>query len=366
MSLDFALIGHSESWEAATAVVSALRGRGPSPIPADEVRDILPWLPPRPVCDVSVRSQNGNDVYGIYIDCFIPPDRLDHHFLRENLGRVRDAAECAIREGVRVASLGGFSSILLEGKLDLLPPHPGTVFTTGNTLTVAFIIQGIERAAKLAGRDLYDADLLIVGATGDVGSGCARCLASRVRKLLLCSRNSDRLDRIACELTRLGSQVEASTDLPALASNADFVICAASVASPVLLLEALPKGAIVCDAGYPKNLRPDFSPPDGVVFFGGLGEVVGGFSFDPDLLGILNPHPFLNVTHGCMLEGVVLALEGRFEAFSLGRGFICPARVEEISNIAKKHGIVPAPLFGPKGSLEAQISTLLAEQEVRR
>jgi len=167
-------------------------------------------------------------------------------------------------------------------------------------------------------------------------------------------------------LTRLGSQVEASTDLPALASNADFVICAASVASPVLLLEALPKGAIVCDAGYPKNLRPDFSPPGGVVFFGGLGEVVGGFSFDPDLLGILNPHPFLNVTHGCMLEGVVLALEGRFEAFSLGRGFICPARVEEISNIAKKHGIVPAPLFGPKGSLEAQISTLLAEQEVRR
>jgi predicted amino acid dehydrogenase len=318
------------------------------------------------VCDVSVRSLDGRQVRGVYIDCFIPPDKLDARFLRENLGRVRDAAECAIREGARIASLGGFSSILLEGKLDLLPQHTGTAFTTGNTLTVAFIVQGVERAVELAGRDFHDASLLIVGATGDVGSGCARSLARRVKRLLLCARNSDRLERLAGELASLGSEVKASTDLHALAANADLVICAASMTAPTLLLEALPYGAIVCDAGYPKNLCPDFHPPGGAVFVGGLGQVVGGFSFDPDLLGILNPHPFLNVSHGCMLEGVALAMEGRFEAFSLGRGFIHPARVEQISSIARKHGIVPAPLFNRKGPLEAQLSALSPAQEVRR
>ena len=170
LAADFALIGHLESWSTASAVVSALRGRQPSISPGD-LEEILPWLPPRTVCRISIGSSNGSEARGVYIDAFIPPDRLEACFLRENLTRVREAAEYAIREGARIVTLGGFSSILLEGKLDLVPQHPATAFTTGNTLTVALIIRGIERAAELAGRSLQEASLLIIGASGDVGSG---------------------------------------------------------------------------------------------------------------------------------------------------------------------------------------------------
>jgi hypothetical protein len=74
--------------------------------------------------------------------------------------------------------------------------------------------------------------------------------------------------------------------------------------------------------------------------------------FTPDFHGILNRHPFPDVVHGCLLEGMALALEGRFEPFSQGRGFITPERVEEMETIAARHGIYLAPLYNADGPLE--------------
>ena len=88
--------------------------------------------------------------------------------------------------------------------------------------------------------------------------------------------------------------------------------------------------------------------------FGGLGQTTGGLSFAPDFHGILNRHPFPDVVHGCLLEGMALALERRFEPFSYGRGHITPERVEEIEIVAARHGIYLAPLYNADGPLEEQ------------
>jgi predicted amino acid dehydrogenase len=110
--------------------------------------------------------------------------------------------------------------------------------------------------------------------------------------------------------------------------------------------------AIICDAGYPKNLSPRGDMRDARVFFGGLGQIAGGLSFVPDFKGVLNRHPFPDVAHGCLLEGMALALARRFEPFSQGRGFITRERVEEIETIAALHGIHLAPFFNAEGPLE--------------
>src|SRR5580692_11061644 len=198
--IDFALIGHQESWRAAADVLAVLRGPQHAPLPDDEIKDLLPWIPPRPVCQVVVGSIVGVKARGLYIDSFIPPDRLDPAYVHENIARVRGAAAYAIQAGAKIVSLGGFSSILIEGNFDQLPKKNDTVFTTGNTLTVAFIVQGIQRMCALEGRNLRRSTLLIVGATGDVGSGCARCLAPIVRRVVLSARNAERLRRLAAEL----------------------------------------------------------------------------------------------------------------------------------------------------------------------
>jgi fatty aldehyde-generating acyl-ACP reductase len=341
--VDFALIGHQESWRAAADVIAVLRGQERTPLPDDEIKDILPWIPPRVVCHVDVGSIVGAKAHGLYIDSFIPPDRLGAAYVHENIVRVRKAAACAIKGGARIVSLGGFSSILIEGNSDQLPERHDTVFTTGNTLTVAFIVQGIQKMCALECRDLRSSTLLIVGATGDVGSGCARCLAPVVKRVLLSARNAERLRKLAAELETNGVQVEIASDLQRFSAEADVVICAASLASPSLLLGRTAPDAIVCDAGYPKNLSPTAEMPDAKIFFGGLGQITGGMTFAPDFHGILNRHPFPDVVHGCLLEGMALALERRFEPFSQGRGFITPERVEEIETIAAHHGIYLAP-----------------------
>src|SRR5437879_2241046 len=214
---DFALIGHQESCIAAADVLTVLRGPERTPLPDDEIKDILPWIPPRVVCHVDVGSiistkSGGAKARGLYLDAFIPPDRLEASYVHENIARVRAAAACAIQAGAKIVSLGGFSSILIEGNFDQLPDRHDTVFTTGNTLTVAFIVQGIQKMCALENRNIRKSTLLIVGATGDVGSGCARCLAPLVRRVLLSARKVERLRRLAAELEANGVQVEIETD----------------------------------------------------------------------------------------------------------------------------------------------------------
>jgi fatty aldehyde-generating acyl-ACP reductase len=356
IEVDFALVGHQESWRAAADVLAVLRGPEHTPLPDDEIKDILPWIPPRAVCHVEVESIcssiGGTKAHGLYIDSFIPPDRLDAAYMHENIARVRGAAAYAIKAGAKIVSLGGFSSILIEGNFDQLPERDHTVFTTGNTLTVGFIVQGIKKMCALEGRNIHRSTLLIVGATGDVGSGCARCLAPMVRRVLLSARNLERLRRLAAEFEADGVQVEIATDLQRFSAEADIVICAASLATPSLLLGRIAPHALVCDAGYPKNLSATAEMLGAKVFFGGLGQITGGLSFAPDFHGILNRHPFPDVVHGCLLEGMALALERRFEPFSQGRGFITQERVEEIETLAARHGIYLAPLYNADGPVE--------------
>ncbi|HTY85352.1 MAG TPA: hypothetical protein VMB19_14110, partial [Silvibacterium sp.] len=215
--------------------------------------------------------------------------------------------------------------------------------------------QGVRKMCALDGRNLRNSTLLIVGATGDVGSGYARCLAPVVKRVLLGARNVERLRRLATELKAGGAEVEIATDLQQFSARADLVICAASLPSPSLLLGRIAPDAIVCDAGYPKNLSLAAHTPGVRVFFGGLGQVTGGLKFAPDFRGILNRHPFPDVVHGCLLEGMALALERRFEPFSQGRGFVTAEKVHEIEAIAARHGIHLAPLFNADGPLDLGI-----------
>ena len=61
--VDFALVGHPENWRAAAEVFSALRGPERTPLPDDEIKDIIPWIPPRAVCRVEVKSTAGADAH---------------------------------------------------------------------------------------------------------------------------------------------------------------------------------------------------------------------------------------------------------------------------------------------------------------
>jgi fatty aldehyde-generating acyl-ACP reductase len=344
----FAVIGHQESWSQIAAVYRAIRSPDLAPLTDAELREVVPWIPPRTISRFHVAADPAADpVAGIYIDTFITPNELALGPIRPLLAKVRDGIRAAEREGARVATLGGFTSILLEAMAQ--PPVDNLVLTTGNTLTAALIVRGIERAARLLGRPLDCETLLVIGATGDVGSACARCFAGRTRRLLLAARNQNQLEGEAANLRRHGP-VAASTDVSALLAEATMIIAAASTAAPCFALAACHPEALICDAGYPKNIRITPEHVQGRrVFWGGMGVLGGGLWSDDGILEECYRFPSAHTAHGCALEGAVLAIAGRVEPFSTGRGRITPERVDEMSRLSCASGVTLAPLFDAAG-----------------
>jgi len=346
--VDFALIGHSESWDDVERLMGSLRERERPPLSSETIRDVFPWIPPRTVERLTVRSSaTGTSARGVYIDTFIPPDTLGSTPSHRHVRRVEAAIDCAAREGARLASLGGFTSILLQraSKRRTLPA--GLSLTTGNSLTAALTVRGVEDAAAQNDIPLDAATLLVIGSTGDVGSACARYLAPRVAELCLCGRNRVRLEGQKALLEPIGARVTTSTSAEELIPLADLVIAAASMSSPTVDLSPCRPHAIVCDVGYPKNTRAtgDIAPAS---FWGGLGKLEGGWQ-GSRVAEEFYRFPHRGVAHGCMLEGMVLALEGRFEAFSQGHGRITPEKMDEIYAIAIRHGVTLAPFMNARG-----------------
>jgi predicted amino acid dehydrogenase len=343
---DLAALGHQENWQQTLSLIQGLRPPTLPPLTLEELRSILPWIPPRVVSRFRFAGPHEDaGLSGIYIDTFISCEQLAGRPNRQMLQAVRDGLAVAEREGARIATLGGFTSILYES--DRLVPPARLAVTTGNSLTAALIIQGVQRALRLLGRSLDMEDVLVIGASGDVGSACARCLSGRVRHLSLVARNADRLQREAELLSAAGS-TSWSTHLPSFLGKASLVIAAAS-ASLAFDAAACRPDAIICDAGYPKNMASAAGREGARLFWGGMGRIAGGFQSDDGLLELIYGFPAPGIAHGCILEGAVLALSGRYQPFSRGRGHIQPPQVDGIWDLACRHGVDVAPLFNAEG-----------------
>jgi len=349
-SLDFAIIGHQDSWQNITDFINGIRTLEEGELTTKKIKDIYSYIPARSLFKMKVRSKTGAVVNGVYIESFIEPDKLDIPFLRMNIGKVRNAVSYTKKMGAKIATLGGFTSIVLEGNIDSFSEGE-TKFTTGNTLTAAFIVKGIEKAAIGQNLNLEDASVLIVGATGDIGMACVRYFKNKIKKCLLCARNNQQLEKLANELKSENLQVLYSTSVQDLIPEADVIICVAS--STGIKLTDLKKNAIICDAGYPKNLETKIEHLDGIhLYHGGMGQISFGYDFEPDYSNHFYRYAAPNIGHGCVLEAVVLAFENKFESFSAGKGMITVDKMEEIYRLSLKHGIVLAPFYNAKGLWE--------------
>ena len=102
------------------------------------------------------------------------------------------------------------------------------------------------------------------------------------------------------------------------------------------LLESkfIKKGAIIYDISQPKNVSTDIikNRKDVNVINGGLVKLSGldtGFN-------IFLPK---GVIYGCLAETILLAMEHRYNNFSIGK--VTLDKINEISKIGQKHGFKP-------------------------
>ncbi len=251
--------------------------------------------------------------------------------------RIVRAGRLGQTRGARILGLGGMGGILADRGVTVAQRLNMPV-TNGDSLTVAAAIAVLKGAAEDRGLSLKDATAAVVGASGGIGLACAEVLAPQVAQLIVVGRREIRVSQARAEAEAAGgSRVRMSTEMDAVL-KADIIVAAASGPRPLLKSHHLKPGAIVCDVARPPNVSSEVEREreDVMLLGGGMLHVPGHADFGIDL-GLP-----AGLAYACMVEVMVLALEGRYESYSLGRR-IQRDKVGEIGELARKHGFRVSP-----------------------
>jgi predicted amino acid dehydrogenase len=187
---------------------------------------------------------------------------------------------------------------------------------------------------------------MVVGATGAIGSVCARLLALASDELWLISPETAKLLALKHDIERTSPRatvhVAATPDRPL--PHMDLIVTATSGAGKrVLDITAVKPGCVITDVARPLDLAPaDVAKrPDVLVIESGEIELPG----EVRMKNIGLPP---GVAYACLAETVVLALEGRYETYTVGRN-IEWEKVKEIYRLGLKHGMKLAAISGVDG-----------------
>lgn len=253
--------------------------------------------------------------------------------------KILDAVRLAKEKGCQFVSLAGFSSIVTNGGEQIAKEIKDIIITSGNTLTASLIIDGIEKATKLFSRKLEQSEMSVIGATGDIGSSCAEVFSANVRKIILCSRNIKESDEFVQKLLlRQKAIIVVEQDAQKAVRSSDIVITATSSLNSLLSPKDFKSGAIICDASMPPNVALEVNNlrKDIFIFDGGRAKIKNFEEINNKQWKSLFPS---NSIYGCLSESIVLALEGRLENYSLGKGYISAEKIREIRAMAIKNGV---------------------------
>lgn len=301
--------------------------------PSAAIEKIMRVSPPILVDHLTGIRSDHNQAEGWFVATTLTAKQMLELPLPTVLNKIIRAGKRAERAGAQILGLGAFTKVVGDAGITIARNLRIPV-TTGNSYTVATAIQATRQAAVLMEIEPEKAHTAVVGATGAIGSICARMLAPHVGRLTLVARDEAKLERLAeMIVNESGKAVDISTDLRGAVRQAELVVTVTGSADAVLYPEDLRPGAVVCDVARPRDVARAVAEqrPDVLVIEGGLVEVPGDYQ---SALRFGLPQ---GVVYACMAETMLLALEKRYECFTLGRNLRIE-QVRKIDEIARKHG----------------------------
>jgi len=339
----FGLIGHFYNYRHFERYLKSLHPGLKMPSSA-LISQLFHLTPSFKACDIRFISKTGQEIKGCFILATFFPDMIEKDSWSV-YAKIVKACKIAEKQGMGIVSISGFCSIPgyridheVSSELDIPT-------TTGKTFTASLIIDGIMRATQALEVDPARATLAVVGGAGDLGSACCRALVDKVKKIIITATSKENLNRIVAELRKHHStRLICTQNNREAVSDADIVITAAGVPASIIDIAWFKPGAVVCDAGYPKNISYMSAPREDILIFdGGLAQSPCPLQIPIDL-GL----PSENVIFGTFAEAIILALESRYENFSGKRGSITPQKIEEIRLLGRKHGFELADFYRAK------------------
>ena len=292
------------------------------------------FFPPVYISEIEgITSQlTGKSIKGWFIACPYTPRRMMELPERTVYRKIIQTGNMAEKLGANILGLGAFTSVVGDAGVTIANGLNIPV-TTGDSFTIAMAVQAIRDAARVMDIKMEDATVAVVGATGAIGRVCAELLAGEAARTLLVARDEKKLEVLRDRLQfKSRSELVISTKMDVL-KEAQLILTVTSSIHDVIRPEYLQAGSVVCDVARPRDVSAMVAAvrDDILVIDGGMVDVPGSVNFHFNF-----GFPEGKV-YACMAETIALALEGRFEDYTVGRD-ITLERVQEITAIADKHG----------------------------
>jgi predicted amino acid dehydrogenase len=282
-------------------------------------------------------SATGKEVEGYLLGLGATPRELMRRKPSFTYRRLIVASRMAQQMGARIMGLGAFTKVVGDAGMTVAYKSEIAI-TSGNSLTVAATLEAAKQAViKMGVEDLTEGRAVVIGATGAIGSVCSRLIAQAIRDVVLVAPRPEKLIALkrTIEEETPGARVLVATDAGSHLAGADLVVTTTTaIGQRVIDVLKLKPGCVVCDVARPPDVKEEEARlrPDVLVVESGEILLPG----DPDFGFDIGLPP--GVAYACLAEAAVLAMEGRFENFTLGRN-IEMEKVKEMYRLFKKHGL---------------------------
>jgi len=279
-----------------------------------------------------IRSLTGAEAEGWFIGCPLSPRQfleLDEQFV---YGKIIECGKIAEDLGAGIVGLGAFTSVVGDAGVTVAR-NLNIAVTTGNSYTVATAIEGLIEAGRQMEIDVSAATAGVVGATGSIGRACAQMLRDRVARLLLIGRDLNKLAAVREATSGGAAEVMVSSQIEEALPECDLVVTVSSAIDAIIQPHHLKPGAVICDVARPRDVSVQVAKArdDVLIIEGGVVAVPGNVDFGFDF----GFPP--KTAYACMAETMIMALEERYESFTLGRD-VTLEQIQQITRLAEKHG----------------------------
>ena len=320
----------------------------------DQVETLAAHMPPMVYCKMdNIISPTGAEAEGWLISVGGTPKEMLARSPEFTYRRLLQAATMAEKMGAQIMGLGAFTKVVGDAGVTVarrasIPVTTGNSYSASGALWAAADAMRRMGLVKLDGKSKrVPAKTMVIGATGSIGSVSARLLAFAFDEVVLAGRDLGKLEELKASilLDTPDANVVCSNNYDELLGDMDMIVTSTSGAGKKILdITKVKPGCVITDVARPLDLPPSevAKRPDVLVIESGEIEL------PTKVKGMKSIGLPPNVIYACLAETIVLALEGRFEVFTVGRDTEWP-KVKEIYRLGLKHGMKLAAISGVKG-----------------
>jgi len=320
----------------------------------DKVETLAAHLPPMVYCKMeNIVSPTGAEAEGWLISVGGTPREMLARSPEFTYRRLLAASRMAEKLGAQIMGLGAFTKVVGDAGVTVAR-RSRLPITTGNSYSASGALWAAHDAMRRMGLvpvppkgQRVQAKTMVIGATGSIGSVSARLLAMAFEQVVIAGRDLAKLEELKASILEdtPDADVVCSTDYDRLLGEMDMIVTSTSGAGKKILdIMKVKPGCVITDVARPLDLPPDqvARRPDVLVIESGEIEL------PTKVRGMKSIGLPPNVIYACLAETIVLALEGRFEVFTVGRDTEWE-KVKEIYKLGLRHGMKLAAISGVKG-----------------